>query len=318
MSGRRSFETINYMLRPNKNVERKLIAKTLSRLQGTFDLPSYRYVGFGSMWFTDFVLMHRIVGISDMVTIEHEASRAKRVEFNKPYACIDVRMEAAATALGEVLEGKPTLTWLDYDGVLKNALTGDLETAVGAMVSGSMILVSVNAMVDQLRGHRLAEDEPPLSEIEYLANICESEAIKAEEARLTRVDFPKLVAELLHERLKAATLTSKPGCEYQPIWTFEYADDATMVTVGGMIADVDDQKKLADCNLGDLPFTSPEEVFRIELPILTEKEKRALDKLLPSATAINAKKLDFELRPSELEAYVKFYLEYPVFNEMAA
>jgi hypothetical protein len=24
------------------------------------------------------------------------------------------------------------------------------------------------------------------------------------------------------------------------------------------------------------------------------------------------------LRPTELEAYVKFYLEYPVFNEMAA
>jgi hypothetical protein len=318
MSGRRSFETINYMLRPNKNVERKLIAKTLGRLQAAFDVRSYRYVGFGSMWFTDFVLMHRVVGISDMVTIEKEASRAKRVEFNKPYACIDVRMEKAATALGDVLEGKHSVTWLDYDGPLKNALSGDLETAVGAMLSGSMILVSVNAMVEQLRGHQLAEGEPILSEVEYLAEICDSQAVKAEEPRLTRNDFPKLVAELLHDRLKAATLSMKPGCEYRPVWTFEYADDATMVTVGGMVADVTDQAKLAECKLDELPFASPEEMFQIELPILTEKEKRALDKLLPSMTAIDAKKLEFELRPAELEAYVRFYLEYPVFNEMAA
>jgi hypothetical protein len=169
-----------------------------------------------------------------------------------------------------------------------------------------------------LRGHQLAEGEPILSEVEYLAEICDSQAVKAEEPRLTRNDFPKLVAELLHDRLKAATLSMKPGCEYRPVWTFEYADDATMVTVGGMVADVTDQAKLAECKLDELPFASPEEMFQIELPILTEKEKRALDKLLPSMTAIDAKKLEFELRPAELEAYVRFYLEYPVFNEMAA
>ena len=313
---RRSFEAINYMLRPNKNVERKLIAQTLTRLQGVFNIREYRYVGFGSMWFTDFILMHRLLGISDMVTIEQEHSRSKRVEFNKPFACIAVRMEKAATALGEVLEGRCSVAWLDYDGPLRNALTGDLETAVGAMKSGSMILVSVNAMVDQLRGHKIEGDE--ISPIEYLAEICDMASVVKEEMRLTKNDFPKLVAEILHNRLKAAVLSTQPGCEYRPIWTFEYADDAVMITVGGMIANIEDQDRLRSCGLENLPYASPEAPFEVALPVLTEKEKRALDKLLPSATAIDVSTLEFELRPKEIESYTNFYLEYPIFNEVAA
>lgn len=313
---RRSFETINYMLRPNKNVERKLIASTFAELRQQFPIPEYRYVGFGSMWFSDFVLMHKTLGISDMVTIEGQVSRSKRVEFNKPFACIQVRMEQAATALGDLLEGRPSITWLDYDGPLKNATSGDLETAVGAMTSGSMILVSVNAMVDQLKGHRRDDDE--VSPEAYLADICDDQGLLSQTPRLTRNDFPGLVAELLHARLKAAVLANKPGCEYQPIWTFRYADDAEMVTVGGMVADETDRAKLVACDLGRLPFVSAAQAFSIALPVLTEKEKRALDKLLPCAADLSPDELPFELRPSEVAAYQTFYREYPIFNEMAA
>lgn len=68
----------------------------------------------------------------------------------------------------------------------------------------------------------------------------------------------------------------------------------------------------------DLSFVTGGTLFDIELPILTEKEKRALDKLLPCATALDHTKLEFELRPTEVAAYQRFYLEYPVFNEVAA
>lgn len=313
---KRSFESINYMLRPNKNVERKLILATLKKLQTQFDVSKYRYVGFGSMWFSDFVLMHKGLGIDDMVTIESQKSREKRVEFNKPFACIAVRMEEAATALGEVLDAKQSIVWLDYDGPLKNAMTGDLETAVGAMSSGSMLLVTVNAMVDQLRGMKLEDEE--LSPEDYLADICDDKGLTAQKGRLTRNDFPALAAEIIHQRLKSSVLEKKPGCEYVPVWTYRYADDAPMVTVGGMIADAGDHAKFDESGTADLPFVTGGTVFDIELPILTEKEKRALDKLLPCANALDHTKLEFELRPTEIAAYQCFYLEYPVFNEMAA
>ena len=304
------------MLRPNKNVERKLFLSTLMKLQPVFDISSYRYVGFGSMWFSDFVLLHKSLGIDDMVTIERQKSREKRVEFNKPFACIAVRMEEAATALGEVLDSKPSIVWLDYDGPLKNAMTGDLETAIGAMSSGSMLLVTVNATVDQLKNKKLEDQE--LSPEGYLADICDDKSLIAFRNRLTCNDFPALVAEILHQRLKSAALEKKPGCEFMPIWTYRYADDADMITVGGMIADAIDKTRFANSGAAALPFVTGTNLFDIALPILTEKEKRALDKRLPCATALDPATLEFELRPSEVAAYQRFYLEYPVFNEVAA
>ncbi|KZD25493.1 O-methyltransferase [Tardiphaga robiniae] len=314
---KRSFEAINYMLRPNKNVERKLFVATLKKLHSQFDIPNYRYVGFGSMWFSDFILMHRVFNICDLVTIENQKSRQKRVEFNKPFACISVRMDEASVALGEVLDDKkPSIVWLDYDGPLKNAVTGDLETAVGAMSSGSMLLVSVNALVDQLRGHKADDEE--VSPEAYLADICDDEGLLKCGNQLTLNDFPLLAAKIIHDRIKAAVLEKQPGCEYIPIWSYRYADGATMVTVGGMIANSADRTKLEDSGVLSLSVATGLTIFDIELPILTEKEKRALDKLLPSAGKLDWKKLEFELRPSEVEAYQRFYLEYPIFGELAA
>jgi len=305
------------MIRPNKNVERKLILATLNRLRLQFSIADYRYVGFGSMWFSDFVLMHKALGISDMVTIENQKSRAKRVEFNKPFGCIAVKMEDATTALGEVLDDKQSIVWLDYDGPLKNAVTGDIETAIGAMSPGSMFLVTINAMVEQLRGHK-NEDDEELSMIDYLVDVCEDESLRSRENEITRVQFPEFAASILHERIKSAVLEKKPGCEYQPIWCYRYADDAEMITVGGMIVDKPARQKFVDSGAGELAHVTGEALFHIELPILTEKEKRALDKRLPSATPLKLKDIEFELRPSELEAYQRFYLEYPVFGEMSA
>lgn len=268
------------------------------------------------MWFSDFVLIHKSLGISDMVTIESQKSRKNRVEFNKPFACIAVRMEEAATALGEILNEKPSLVWLDYDGSLEKAMTGDIETAVGAMSSGSMLLVTVNAMVGQLWNKKMEDEE--LAPEAYLAAICDDTSLIQQRDRLTRNDFPALAAEIIHKRVKSAVLDKKPGCEYVPIWTYRYADDADMITVGGMVADAEDRTKFDASYATNLQFVTGDKIFDIELPVLTEKEKRALDKLLPSATALDPDTLEFELRPTELAAYQRFYLEYPIFNEMAS
>lgn len=312
---RGSFESINYSLRPNKNVERKLIASSLLRVGRVFPLEEYRYVGFGSMWFTDFILFHRVLGISDMITIEKVISRERRVEFNKPYSCIEVCMGEASAVLGDLIEPKRSLVWLDYDGGLASATGGDLEIATGAMRSGSMIMVSVNAMVDQLRV--TDADGETIEPIDHLIDLTDSAGLVSQAARLTRNDFPTLVSEILHERIRSAAL-GRPGFNYVPIWNFLYADGADMITVGGMLVDDADNELLSSCKLEAVSYLTPAEPFEIRLPMLTDKEKRELDRLLPRSTPIKAKDLPFELRPTELEAYSKFYLEYPLFGELAA
>lgn len=311
---RGSFESVNYSLRPNKNVERKLIVNSLHRVAQQFPLKDYRYVGFGSMWFTDFALFHRHLGISDMVTIEKIVSRKRRVEFNKPYSCIDVRMGDASAVLGDLVEAKRCLVWLDYDGGLASATTGDVEIAVGAMTSGSMVLLSVNAMSDQLKVKD--DDGNPVKPIDHLIELTGRAGLTSEAHRLTRNDFPKLVAEILHERIRSAAL-GRPGLSYVPIWNFLYADGADMITVGGMIVDEADAALLVECELAALSFLTADP-FEIRLPMLTDKEKRELDRLMPRDAPIKASDLPFELRDTELEAYRKFYLEYPLYGELAA
>lgn len=312
---RGSFESINYSLRPNKNVERKLIVNSLHRIARRFPIKDYRYVGFGSMWFTDFSLFHRHHGISDMVTIEKIVSRKRRVEFNKPYSCIDVKMGEASAVLGDLVEAKQSLIWLDYDGGLASAMTGDVEIAVGAMTSGSMIILSVNAMSDQLN---VRDDEGnPVKPIDHLMHITDRAGLATEAHRITRKDFPKLVAEILHDRIRSAAL-ARPGFTYKPIWNFHYADGADMITIGGMIANDADAALLVECDLGEMPFLTTVEPFEIRLPVLTDKEKRELDRLLPRDAPIRPSDLPFDLRETEIEAYRKFYLEYPLYGEMAA
>ncbi len=51
-----SFEKINYNLRPNKCIERKMMCDALGRLSFIEHLDNYRYIGLGSPYFADFIL----------------------------------------------------------------------------------------------------------------------------------------------------------------------------------------------------------------------------------------------------------------------
>ncbi len=62
-----SFEKINYNLRPNKCIERKMMCETLSRLSHLEHLHNYRYIGLGSPYFSDFSLFHKNLGITELI-----------------------------------------------------------------------------------------------------------------------------------------------------------------------------------------------------------------------------------------------------------
>ena len=56
-------DSINYELRPNKNVERKLFMEMFRRLEKRLNIQDdYRYIGLGGLWFSDFSMIHRMLG----------------------------------------------------------------------------------------------------------------------------------------------------------------------------------------------------------------------------------------------------------------
>ena len=88
-----SYEKIDYRLRPAKGVERKMLANAFWRLAAFDKIERYRYIGMGSVYFNDFILFHKVLGIKKLISIEGEDNpeKQKRFKLNKPFRCIDLR-----------------------------------------------------------------------------------------------------------------------------------------------------------------------------------------------------------------------------------
>jgi hypothetical protein len=106
-----------------------------------------------------------------------------------------------------------------------------------------------------------------------------------------------------------------------PIFNFWYKDNAPMITIGGMIADADDAELLADCELPQhSEFARGRDQVVISIPNLTQREKFALDRVLPCDIAPTPDQVeaDFPLSAAEITGYHQFYRFYPLFAEMVS
>jgi hypothetical protein len=79
-----SYEKFDYSIRPNKRTQRKMIFDALARYIAVFPRARFRYVGFGSMWFTDFLYAHRRLGLNSLTSIE-KPDGFRRAAFNRPF-----------------------------------------------------------------------------------------------------------------------------------------------------------------------------------------------------------------------------------------
>src|SRR5260221_1977186 len=98
-----SYEKFDYSLRPNKRTQRKMIFDALARYIAVFSKRRFGYVGFGSMWFADFLYAHRRLGVKSLVSIE-KTEGYRRALFNRPFKCVPV-------IEGDSYVGLPSLDW---------------------------------------------------------------------------------------------------------------------------------------------------------------------------------------------------------------
>src|SRR5208282_5339076 len=132
-------------MRPAKSIERKMLAESFRRLHPFQRINEYRYVGFGSIYFSDFQLIHRELGIDDMISIEKDAHAKECFEFNKPYRSIKMEFGVCGQILPTLDWRKRSIIWLDYDGKLDLDSLADIGTVSATCPSGTALVVSVNA-----------------------------------------------------------------------------------------------------------------------------------------------------------------------------
>jgi hypothetical protein len=314
-----TFEGINYSLRPNKNIERKVIAEALQLLQTPFRLSSYTYIGLGAIWFVDFILFHRTLGIHNMISMQMGVDQAKRAAYNRPFACVKVREGESTVLLPDLSFNEPVLIWLDYDSTLRGPVLKDLDILGGKLTSGDIVLFTVNAdrrqIVQLAKGGKDFRDPK-----EMLAGLLQVPVATVPDDATEVQGLPRYMASTLFERLRSVVRHESGGeLSFVEIFNYVYADQATMITFGGMVVNQEDSERLDQSGILDHPFVTGREQLEIGVPLLTSREKLAIDRLLPRkkpVTEAMLRKLGSGLDPGKVEAYRTFYRYYPTFGEL--
>lgn len=314
-----SFKKINYALRPGKHAARRMLCEIFGRLRPFQPVDQYAYVGFGSVWFEDFILFHRNLGVREMISIERDARARKRIEANKPFRTITVHYRDASRVLPRLNWNRRHFVWLDYEDALSLGILLDVRTVAAHAPSGTVLAVSVPCKRAKEIDAWEADPTGP-SGIERFRNEFGPERINQEvlEIDLEGWPFGALCRSIIKTEIEVA-LAVRNGqtvgpdtLSFRPICGIEYDDGTKMATVVGIIAATEDSKLVANCEFDRLDFMPARgRLVRIDVPKLTIREVRKLEQQLPK---LAGSKLDCSPIPAaEARAFGNLYRYLPNF-----
>ncbi len=307
-----SYRLIDYRLRPAKHAERLMLCEAFRRIR-FHHLEDYQYVGLGSVFFADFRLMHRILGIKEMYSIEKQVEHEERFEWNKPYSGINLLMGTTETRLSDIDFSRPTIIWLDYDGPLDGSVIGDIRSIAHAAHHGLVLAVSVNAQPRRL-------DADGRDMLEQVSVELGNDRIPAETDNSSLfgwglADFYRRIGDgEIRDALSTANgvRRSEDRIDYEQIFNFRYEDGAKMLTFGGVFCSASDRGAFDACAFDRLDFVRRgKEGFRINSPKLTLREISHLERQLPLPPGTD---VDFGPMPQrDAEEFIRLYRYLPAF-----
>lgn len=307
---------INYSLRPSKSIQRQIIFDGIRTLRSQLDIGESIYVGFGSIWFTDFVMAHKILDIDEMISIEEDEILYRRAVFNSPYASVEIHRGSSSKILpclykDEAKCKRPWVMWLDYDSAFDEKSIDDARTAIEKVPDDTVFLATFN-------GHASSYGQPddrPDRLRDLFGDVVPDDLGKNE---CGATSMRNTLADLATDFMKScAARVVRPG-GFVPLFRVLYKDNAPMVTVGGILpSDRDTARKASNIVEADEWKCRPEKT--IISPLLTTREALALQSKLPSPKGLSkeqVRKLGFDLADEQIEAYAKYYREYPAFAQI--
>lgn len=326
MGANNSFEKINYSLRPAKSIERKMILQFFFRLTPFDFIEKYHYIGFGSIYYSDFILFHKQLNIKKMSSIEFERNES-RARFNLPYNCINLCAGSANKMLPSLItENEKNIVWLDYDSPLSNCALDDIQTFSGKASSGSILLITVNANADNNECIQSDFDELfKFRKEELIKRISKSKipsAIKSQE--LGQKNICKIYGKIIHNEISETlnkrnkALGENDKIVYKQIINYNYSDGAKMMTLGFIFYKKEDEQKFIDCKFNELTtYSGDENEVTINAPKLTTDEIRVLNKILPKreGTPYEVSEIKNKSFTDAAEEYSEVYQFFPQFSE---
>jgi len=308
---------VQFDLRPAKQVERRMLLDTFQRLaQAGFSIRDYRYTGFGSLYFVDFIIFHKLLGIDLMTSMEHDPSLEKRVRFNCPFSSVEIVMEKATDVIPTLSREEQHILWLDYDEPVTSVMVNDVYLAGSQLSSGSILIVTVDV-------------EPPVKEADLpqgvdLPHACMDYYKNEVGSYLGLVNISDFAVGNLYQVSRRAIMNAlregmigRSGIDYFPLFYFLYADGHRMMTIGGMIGSRADKRKINALNLDGalyLRMKDDDDPYEIKVPVFTRKERHLLDSAMPCPDGWQPG--EFIISPENIETYREIYRFLPSYVEI--
>jgi len=267
-----------------------MLCDAFRRLSKFASVETYQYVGFGSIWFTDFSMFHRALGIQKMISIERAKEHRERFEFNVPFGGVEMRFGNSAAELPKIDWSYRTIAWLDYDDPLAPSMLSDVRLVAEKAIGGSVLVVSVQAESAPLiekDGEKRSVTSPEEFREVFGVQRTPSE-LEIGELRGWKLSstIRKMILSEIRDALEAVNSSRMPAqhINFKQITAIEYQDGAKMTTVAGIFVDKGQEAIFSSCAFNELSFyRAGTDVLRIEVPKLTPREMRALEKFLPTA-----------------------------------
>ena len=265
---RRSFEFVNYMLRPKKQIERKVIIDILKELNPLIKLSNYKYIGFGSIYYYDFILFHKLLDMSDLLSID-DKSTEKRFRFNRPYDFISLENKISTDFLNgfDWTEEKNVVLWLDYDSKLGDVMLSDLKIIAKNCDRKDILIITLNAHCASNWRRRKKDREQFHSDFgTYVSPIYERNEY------FTPNKLPELLQNVIMNYL--STMCELRDIKFYKLFSFVYKDTSPMFTLGGIF---DDKNELCIREWNNELICTDEKIKSINVPVLTYYEKFYID-----------------------------------------
>lgn len=318
---------IAYHLRPNKAVDRSLFLDLLNRVGRTsFNISGYQYIGFGGPFMEDFKAVHSATRISNMVCIERDPIVQARQKFNSPLNCVDFILHDSSTYIDDFNSQFPTVVWLDFTspGELKQQLD-DTAKLVNKLAHGDIFKVTLNASVSALRESTAGLSQKELITLrrqEFEQRVGADKPLTIADGDFRPDKFPTLLLHAMHLAAKRGVNAS--SLIVQPLTAFVYSDGTTMLTATGIVLDpakINVPAFPQDSRLCHWPFSRMDWQYplEIDLPVLSARERLALESLQPNGSVAQAKHLLGALIAPEgipaksVNSFNSYYRIYPEF-----
>lgn len=302
---------VPYDLRQAKQVERRMLIDLFQRLQAVgFHIRDYQYTGFGGIFFVDFIMMHRYLGLTRFLSVERDRSIERRVEFNRPYANIEIRIDEAGKIIPTLDPDIQHILWLDYDYHLDRSIVEDLGLAAISLSPGSILVVTVD--VESPR-----EREKLQKAMAYYEEIAkEFFSFGWTEVNFTPSELAHTNSQILCNVIRNA-ISARLNVEFIPLLNCQYRNGHHMVTVGGMIGTDVHSRMISACDFADAPYirrSTSQRPYDIVVPVVSRSERLFLDHHMPADETWRPS--EFELDTDDLVKYREIYRYLPAFAEL--